>query len=144
MEMLESTGRAVVVKNAVKQETYTPGTCLYGGNKNIPTSIEDILENLLNRSVCMVKVAALIVDTYGCTVSTGWNSSGPDGFGEHAERAAIRRANRDRLNGSTIYVAGEWRGRDKATPSKPCLKCQRVIDKWGLRVIYRDSDGGWK
>jgi cytidine deaminase len=97
---------------------------------------------LLSRSTCQVQVAAVITDRQGI-FSWGWNSSGRDGFGEHAEAAAIRRANKKRLEGSTIYVAAR-RSRKKCITAKPCVDCAGWIR--GVRIkniIYRDGYGNW-
>ena len=106
-----------------------------------PRDPKELVIDLIPRSVCSVQVAAVIVDPYGIH-SWGWNSVGT-GFGEHAEAAAIRRANKKRLKGSTIYVASVRNRNNKAINSKPCPDCSRLILKWGLTVIYRDADNHW-
>ena len=100
--------------------------------------------DLLRRSTCHVKVAAVIVDNRGRIFSWGWNSMGGDGFGEHAEAAAIRRGNKDRMFGGMIYIAAE-RGRNgRIVTAKPCEFCSRIIEGWGLFVCYRGKDGIWR
>lgn len=106
-----------------------------------PSDPRDLVIDLIPRSICQIRVAAVIADKWGIS-SWGWNGVS-SGYGEHAEAAAIRRSNRKRLKGSTIYVAGEWRDRERAVKSKPCEACQALIDKWGLKVVYRDKDGVW-
>ena len=108
-----------------------------------PADPRKLVIDLLPRSICLVKVAAVIADRKGRILSWGWNSVGATGLGEHAEAAAIRRANRKRLEGATIYVAGEWRDRGKVVTAKPCWNCQRYVDCYGLDVVYRDRDGKW-
>lgn len=103
----------------------------------------ELAVDLLPRSNCLIRVASVIADNWGIH-SWGWNGPGATGMGEHAEAAAIRRSNRDRLKGSVIYVAGEWRDRGKYVMAKPCLACAALIEKWGLRVVYRDKDGIWR
>lgn len=84
----------------------------------------------MSRSKCSVMVGAVIKDRVGI-ISIGWNSVGK-GFGEHAEASAIRRANRKRLVGATIYVAAS-RGRNgKRLNSLPCEGCLRKIRKAGI------------
>jgi len=102
----------------------------------------EIADTILVRSPCLVQVGACIVSRKGNAISWGWNSCGASGFGEHAEASSIRRCNKRRLAGSTIYVAGMWR-RGKLVTSKPCPACARLIAKWGLRVVYRDCLGRW-
>lgn len=97
--------------------------------------------DLLPRSVCSVRVAAVIADRHGI-FSWGWNSVGA-GFGEHAEAAAIRRANKKRLAGATIFVASVRARNEKAVGSRPCEDCQALIDKHGLTAIYRNKHWGW-
>lgn len=101
--------------------------------------------DLLSRSICSVQVAAVIVDRKGSIFAWGWNSCGSDGYGEHAECAAIRRANQRRLKHATIYVAARRRDRkwDKCVTAKPCLSCQYRLDRWGLSVVFRDGKGVW-
>lgn len=106
-------------------------------------SPKEIATTLLHRSCCMVKVAAVIEDGYGLH-GWGWNSSGPDGYGMCAEMHAIIRSNKKRLEGSTIYVAGQWRDSDKVVPSKPCKRCSILIAKWKMNVWWRDKGGVWR
>jgi deoxycytidylate deaminase len=69
---------------------------------------------------------------------------GASGDGCHAEQHAIMRGNKQRLPGSTIYVAAQWRKHSKVVTAKPCEDCRnlltayRVIDIW-----YRNSNGIW-
>lgn len=49
----------------------------------------------------------------------------------HAEVAAIRNAG-SRLKGATIYVA-RVNNRGEVRYSKPCSKCQVVLDSYGIR-----------
>ena len=98
--------------------------------------------DIMERSTCSVRVGAAIEDKNGRIFSWAWNSPGA-GFGEHAEKAAIRRANRERLEGATIYVCSVRSKHGRPIYSKPCEECQNVIDKWGLKVVYRSSDGEW-
>mgnify|MGYP001609009285 CR=1 FL=1 len=103
----------------------------------------DLALDLLPRSACAVQVAAVIADHCGDIFAWGWNSSGPDGLGLHAEIAAIRRANRGRLKGATIYVASQRRRNGKTINSRPCDQCDRVIKKWGLEIRFRNAVGLW-
>lgn len=107
-----------------------------------PTSAKELAVDILARSGCCVQVGAAIEDGNGI-LSWGWNSMGFDGYGIHAEAHAIMRANKRRLRGATIFVASMRKRNAKVVPSKPCPDCQRLIDKWGLRVVWRDSDGVW-
>lgn len=102
----------------------------------------EITESLLDRSACNVQVAAVIVKEDGDVHAWGWNSSGA-GFGEHAEAAAVRRANKRRLRGSMIYVASQRKRNSKTINSKPCEECQRLLDSWGISVVYRNAEGEW-
>jgi deoxycytidylate deaminase len=108
-----------------------------------PVSAGDLASEILSRSECCVQVGAAIEDRTGRIVSWGWNSMGPDGYGLHAEHHAIQRANKRRFEGATIYVASVRRRNGKVITSKPCPDCQRLIDKWGLRVAWRDNKGDW-
>ena len=97
----------------------------------------DVASTILNRSVCAVKVGACLADRDGVW-AVGWNSSGPTGYGQHAEVACILRAikggGRCRLSGSTLYVAA---ARGKTITARPCIECQDWTDMVG-RVVYRD------
>lgn len=103
---------------------------------------KELAETILNRSTCNVMVGAVIRDGVG-VISWGWNSSGPDGYGQHAEAHAISRANQDRLRHATIYVASKRKSTGKWVVSKPCPDCQRLVDKWELKVKYIGKDGVW-
>lgn len=103
-----------------------------------PRDPMELAIDLLPRSICSVQVAAVISDDTGI-FSWGWNSVG-NGFGEHAEAAAIRRANKKRIRGATIYVASQRARNEKVICSKPCPDCQGKINNWGLKVVYRDVE----
>lgn len=97
--------------------------------------------DLLERSSCSVKVAAVIFDSYGI-FAWGWNSVGPTGYGWHAEHHAISRANPNRLFGAHIAIAGDRRG--NIVPSIPCAKCQSRLKAVGITVAhYQNREGGW-
>lgn len=101
-----------------------------------------LASDILERSTCQVQVGAAIADVNGRIISWGWNSVG-NGFGEHAEAAAIRRANRSRVRGGTIYIASKRERNGKVVPSKPCEDCQELINGYDIRAIWRDKDGRW-
>ena len=104
-----------------------------------PSDPRQLAIDLLPRSVCAIQVASAIADRKGRIVSWAWNSSGRDGFGEHAEAAAIRRANKNRLEGTTIYVAAKRGG---VITARPCSNCQRALRGYGLRwMVWRDREG---
>lgn len=107
-----------------------------------PASSQELAVDILERSKCSVQVGAAIEDHHGI-LSWGWNFVGFDGMGLCAERHAIRRANKKRLAGSTIYIASKRVRNGKMVPSKPCEACQKAINKWQLRVVWRDNDGKW-
>ena len=109
-----------------------------------PSDPRNLAIDLLPRSTCSVQVASVITDAGDNIISWGWNSSGPTGYGLCAERYAIVRANRNRLWCGTIYIAGKWRNKETIVKAKPCLKCQQVINKYELDVIYRDRNGEWR
>jgi len=109
-----------------------------------PDDPKQLAIDLLARSICAVQVAAVIADNHGI-FSWGWNSVG-SGLGEHAEAAAIRRANKNRLEWATIYVASQRKRKtwDKPINSKPCSSCERLLKSHGIRRIYfRRADGIW-
>jgi deoxycytidylate deaminase len=107
-----------------------------------PASGADLAIDILARSPCSVQVGAAIADKHGI-FSWGWNSVGPDGFGLHAEAHAISRANRKRLRGALLFVASVRKRNGKVVTSKPCVECQRLIDKWNLRVMWRENNEDW-
>ena len=108
-----------------------------------PSDPRRLAIDLLSRSVCAIRVAAVIADNragLGQSIfSWGWNNSGRDGYGEHAEMAAVRRANKRRLVGSAIYIAAKRGG---IITAKPCSNCQRALRGYGLRwMVWRDREG---
>ena len=107
-----------------------------------PSDPRQLAIDLLSRSICSVQVAAVIADDHGI-FSWGWNSVGA-GFGEHAEAAAIRRANKERLKEATIYVASQRNRNKKIVNSAPCIHCLNKIVNRALRAQFRDADGEWK
>lgn len=100
-----------------------------------------LADAILRRSHCSVQVGCVLVDAYGVH-AWGWNSSGRDGFGEHAEAACLRRSNRSRLAGSVIYVAARRQRNGKWVMARPCHACQKLISKVRA-VVYRDGSGVW-
>lgn len=99
--------------------------------------------DLLPRSICTVQVGCALTDAGGSIIAWGWNGVGT-GLGKCAERHAIERANRRRLFFGHIYVASQWRNRDKFAPAKPCKACKHIIDKYNLEVHWRDKEGRWR
>ena len=102
---------------------------------------KELVEMLLERSICAVQVGAVIADKQG-VFSWGWNHVG-DGFGKHAEIHAIERANKERLLGATIYIAAKRVRTGKPITARPCYNCDPVLDKYRLHVWYRDGARGW-
>ena len=109
---------------------------------NLKRDPTELATTLLNRSTCAVKVAAILLDKWG-VFSWGWNSSGLSGMGEHAEAHCIRRANRNRIPGSIMYVAATRKRTGRVVTACPCLMCQKLIYKYGITVWYRNGYGGW-
>jgi tRNA(Arg) A34 adenosine deaminase TadA len=128
--MLESTGEAVDVIFVKKQIMY------------IPKDLERLLNKMIARSTCSIQVACLLVDNYYNDITTGWNNCGFSGYGEHAEAMCIRRANRSRLAGSTMYIASRRARNGKMLNSRPCLECQKLIRCVGS-IVYLDKSG-WR
>ena len=108
-----------------------------------PSDPRELAIDLLPRSTCTVQVAAVIADKHGI-FAWGWNSPG-NGFGEHAEAAAIRRASRDRMVGASIYVASRRMRNEKTILSMPCDKCaSRCVKAEFKEIWYRDQNGLWR
>lgn len=110
---------------------------------NTNRSPEEIAEAMMSRSVCAVQVGACIEDHHG-VFSWGWNSVGSSGYGLHAEAHAIVRANADRLQHATIYVASQRRSSGNSVTSRPCIGCQILLQNKGISTIWwRDKTGLW-
>jgi hypothetical protein len=106
---------------------------------NIKQPSTELVQQLLSRSVCRVQMSAVISDRHGI-FAWGWNHAGADGFGEHAECCAIRRANPTRLRGASITVAGRRVRTGRPVVSLPCMDCMDAILKCGIStVIYHDK-----
>jgi deoxycytidylate deaminase len=108
----------------------------------------ELVVQLLKRSQCAVQVGAVIANDWGVHY-WGWNSSGPTGYGQHAEAHAIERACKDRWMTvawdpeNRIYVAARRKRNGRIVTAKPCEECRKLIDKYRLRVVYRDGNGVW-
>lgn len=102
---------------------------------------KDLVRALLDRSTCAVQVAAVLVDHFAIH-SWGWNSAGPRGLGQHAEAHCFRRANWDRVYGSTLYVAARRQKNGNRVTAKPCEQCQKLV-RFCRGVVYRDGKGEW-
>ena len=107
-----------------------------------PSDPRDLTVNLLSRSTCAIKTAAVVADKHGI-FGWGWNSMGPTGLGIHAEAHCIQRSNKSRLDGATIYIAAERTRNNKAVSCPPCVDCHELIINYDLKVIYRGAQGVW-
>ena len=111
----------------------------------------ELVFDVLERSPCnMVQVGAVISDRWG-NFSWGRNhpvvmSNGPGGCGMCAERDAIKRANRNRLPGSTLTVAAKWRrSGNLVSRAEPCKKCMAVILSNGIATVeFITKSGVWE
>lgn len=108
----------------------------------LKSSPHQLALDLIDRSICAVGVAAVIFDNHGI-VGWGWNSMGSDGYGEHAEVAAIRRCNRNRLDGSSIVVVGRRKRNQKFVVAFPCINCQARLIKVNITNITLMNTNGW-
>jgi deoxycytidylate deaminase len=100
--------------------------------------------DLLARSECSVQVAAVLADKDGI-FAWGWNHSGPTGYGIHAEHHAITRANKKRLEGSTIYVASRRMKSQNQILSRPCFDCEIMLKKHGIaHTVYTLANDSWR
>lgn len=108
--------------------------------KKIP---QELALDIASRSKCNVQMGAVLEDSHGI-FSWGFNHMGFDGHGLCAEREAIRRANKNRLKGSTLYIAGRWRKSGNPVLSFPCPDCWKVIisSKIG-KVVWLTKDNKW-
>lgn len=108
-----------------------------------PKDPRTLAEALLSRSECSVQVSAVLADSWG-VFGWGWNSSGRDGYGEHAEAACLRRANRSRMPASTLYVAARRKRNGRTISARPCSDCASLIASYKVgQVVWRDKDGLW-
>lgn len=105
---------------------------------------EEIAETVSYRSTRNVRVGSCIIDTIGRVISIGWNHEGPDGLGECAEAFAIKRANRKRLVGASIYIFGQWGHSLNWVTAIPCSRCMALIRKHDLHNVWHSGkDGKW-
>src|ERR1051325_685737 len=113
----------------------------------ILTTPRKLALDLLSRSICKVQVAAVLSDRDGTIFSFGWNSPPRNHVevkGNHAERMAFSRANRSRLWGATLTVAGRRRKSRNYVLSRPCNKCWPLVLKYDIRRIeYTTPNGEW-
>ena len=111
---------------------------------NIRKPPQELALDLTVRSVMKYQMAAVIFDNRGI-FSWGWNYV--DGIKSvHAEIHATKRANRHRLTGSAIVVAGIQNSNNKLLLSLPCPDCWRRIELAGItKIIYQNpaSLTGW-
>lgn len=106
-------------------------------------SARELAIDIAERSICAVQVGAVLSDTHGI-FAWGWNNGG-DGFGEHAEQMALKRANRKRLKGAVITIASFRRRNGKPVLSLPCKeRCAGRIEAVEIGTIeYLDGNGRW-
>ena len=110
---------------------------------NTKTNPTDLAFDLLPRSICRVQMSAVLYDKHGI-FSWGWNSVG-SGYGNHAECHCISRANRDRVKGSVITVAGRRLKSKNLVFSLPCALCMERIIRVGIkRIEFHDKVGIWR
>jgi tRNA(Arg) A34 adenosine deaminase TadA len=107
---------------------------------NTRTTPRQLAFDLCARSPCRTKMAAVLYDNWGI-FSWGWNHSGPNGLGQHAEDHCLRRANKRRLRGSGLVVVGFKPSGNTLVTSKPCSACWDLIRALGVgRVTWWDQD----
>lgn len=111
--------------------------------------------DLLKRSTCRVQVAAVVSDKHGI-FSWGWNHRAADGSGVHAERHAILRANKARLYGARLTIAGKRKKSGGAVCARPCEQirpetrafgkscCMELARKHGIETIEYFTKSGWE
>jgi tRNA(Arg) A34 adenosine deaminase TadA len=90
------------------------------------------------------QMGAVIVDARGHRLAWGWCWRGAVGRSMHAEAHALTRANRARLPGSTIWIAGIRKGTGRVILARPCATCaQRILVNGLARVVY-STPTGWR
>jgi deoxycytidylate deaminase len=94
---------------------------------------ELLAQEIASRSNCRVQVGAVIYDSKGI-ISWGWNHIGT-GTGQHAEAFALSRANRKRLDRSSIAVFGIQKRNGIWVFSKPCKRCMQSLQSCGIKTI---------
>jgi pyrimidine deaminase RibD-like protein len=113
----------------------------------------EVAIGLLNRSIAKVQVAAVLSDSRGI-FSWGWNYSIGE-RGVHAEEHAIARANKKRLAGSKLTVAGRKKKSKSFVYARPCSKprrdaptgapCLELVRKYSIGTVeYTTKDGTWE
>lgn len=104
----------------------------------------DLALELCRRSACRVGMAAVLSDNQGI-FSWGWNHAVVDG-GKHAEQKAFKGANRYRLKGATLTVAGIRKKNKRFVYSMPCAeRCMKLVLKHGIkRIDFIIKSGEWK
>jgi len=113
----------------------------------------ELAVDLLDRSPTNVQVAAVLSDSDGI-FSWGW-SHGNGKCGVHAEEHAISRANKKRLLGAKLTVAGRRKRNKNFVCARPCSEprrdvpnrkpCMELIRKYSIRVVeYTTKDGNWE
>jgi tRNA(Arg) A34 adenosine deaminase TadA len=108
-----------------------------------PKDPRELAVAMISRSTCAVQVGACIGDRTG-VFAWGCNHVGFDGLGCHAELECLRRANRGRLAGATMWVAARRRRNGRTVTGKPCAACKSFLHGCRVKeVIYRDREG-WK
>ena len=109
---------------------------------NKQLELNDLTKYIAFRSICNIKVGAIIYDDDYRILSWGWNHAGSDGYGICAERYAIRRANRKRLKDATILVFAIRR--NKEITSLPCMKCALTIKRAGIKYVLAQGPDGFR
>lgn len=103
---------------------------------------KEICLSLLKRSNCSVQVAAVLSAPTGI-YAWGWNHTGPDGFGEHAEVNCLKRANSKRISKSVMWVASRRRKSGNPVNSRPCGACWPLVKSCAY-VVFRNKKGEWE
>lgn len=106
-----------------------------------PPDPRELAVAILERSICNVKVGAVLADKQGI-FAWGWNHMGTSGYGVHAEAHCLSRANKARLRDAVMYVAGARSRNGKAVPAQPCPDCSKKVACVG-KVVWRDSNNEW-
>ncbi len=96
------------------------------------------------RSFYKKRLGAVVVHK-GLAVGMGYNkvhSTGAPLEGKHAELEALNNTKARYRDGSTVYVCRLTKD-DCLAMAKPCIACQTVMKKMGVKYVWYSIPNGW-
>lgn len=93
---------------------------------------------------CRYQIGAVLEDRAGKIFSWGWSHKDNLRPSIHAEHHALLRANKVRVRGAVMYIAGLRRYTERIILARPCLHCLARIVAFDVSKVVYSIPLGWE